>query len=113
MGIAKIKMGGFLQNGSNIYSGRDKGIEARKAIHLEDVGQRSSQVFFLIPEHTWGINPSFYGGLLEGTIKKFLNNTDAFLEKYHFLYYDGTELNDSLNADLQEGLRYVLNGLGE
>lgn len=52
MGIAKIKMGGFLQNGSNIYSGRDKGIEARKAIHLEDVEQRSSQVFFLIPEHT-------------------------------------------------------------
>lgn len=110
MQIERIKMGEFLQNGSNIFSGRDKGVEARKAIGLEKFEENCDEIFFLIPDNTWGINPSFYGGLLEGSIKKFVD-INEFLQKYHFAYYDGRELKDSLKADLQEGLQYVLNSI--
>lgn len=110
MQVQKIKMGEFLENGSNIYSGRDKGVEARRKIDLDKKEDSFDEIWFLIPENTWGINPSFYGGLLEGSVKK-VADTDQYLKKYHFKYYDERELKDSLKADLQEGLQYVLNSI--
>lgn len=110
MRVEKIKMGEFLQNGSNIFSGRDKGVDARNTLGLEKLEENCDELLFLIPNHTWGINPSFYGGLLEGSIKKY-TDINQYLKKYHFVYYDGCELKDSLKADLQEGLQYVLNSI--
>lgn len=112
MQVKKIKMSGFLQNGSNIFSGRDKGVEARMSIGLDNLEEDCDKVLFLIPENTWGINPSFYGGLLEGSIKK-MTDINQYLDKYRFVYPDEEELNDSLKTDLQEGLRFVLNSIEE
>lgn len=112
MSKKKIKMSEFLLNGSNIFSGRDKGIEARKAIGLDEIEQECDQIIFLIPKETWGINPSFFGGLLEGSYKK-ERDVDKFWAKYCFRYTDESELDDSLKADIEEDLRYILNSLEE
>ena len=106
----KIKMGDYLTSGSSIYSGRDCGVNARRLSHLDEIEQECDEIVFLFPENTWGINPSFYGGLLEESVRKAKNCTD-FLEKYKFLYYDEKESNDSLKTDLQEDLQYVLNSI--
>lgn len=112
MSEVKIKMGDYLDSGSHIFTGRDRGIEARKKSRLDELEEKNDKIIFLFPPHTWGINPSFYGGLMEVSIKK-LRDTKIFEEKYVFMYYDGSELNDSLRADLREDLQYVLNSIEE
>ena len=62
----------------------------------------------LIPSDTWGINPSFFGGLFEGSIKKY---GDSFAKKYNFLYTNYTPVNESLRRDISDDIEYIIRNI--
>ena len=69
----EIRIKKYRKNGARIFTGRDNGVEARKDFQLNDIDAKGDSVTVLIPSDTWGINPSFFGGLFEGSIKKYGN----------------------------------------
>ena len=96
----------YKDEGARIFTDRDRGIAARKELGLDQLEQ-SGKVIVLLPQDTWGVNPSFFGGMFETSIR---NMKDNFNHNYSFLYADGTELNDSLKQNLEDDFDYVMRG---
>lgn len=101
----EIKISPFRSNGAKIFTGRDNGILAREKLKLNILDEDKDIVYVLIPSDTWGINPSFFGGLFEGSIKKL---GKEFEEKYKFMYSNGNELNESMKRDISDNIMYVI-----
>lgn len=95
----------YRSSGAKIFTGRDKGVEARERLNLNRLDENDEIVRVLIPSDTWGINPSFFGGMFEGSIKKL---GSKFLEKYYFVYSDGNELSDSMKRDISDNIAYII-----
>ena len=74
--MEKINLLNFRSNGSKIFSGRDKGIDAR--------------------------NSSFFGGLFESSIINL--KEDGFRKKYIFKFDDGAALSEELQHNIDEGI---------
>lgn len=104
----EIKISAYRNNGAKIFTGRDKGIEAREALNLNSLDEESEVVRVLIPSDTWGINPSFFGGMFEGSIKKL---GTKFTDKYQFWYSNGDELNESMKRDISDNIAYVIRNI--
>ena len=104
----EFKIGKYRGNGAKIFTGRDKGIEARKDFDLDSVDNEDVTVYILIPADTWGINPSFFGGLFEGSIKKL---GESFTDKYKFLYSNKDDINESLRKDISNNINYVIRNI--
>ncbi len=47
----------YKDEGARIFTDRDRGIEARKELGLDQLEQ-SGKVIVLLPQDTWGVNPS-------------------------------------------------------
>lgn len=104
----EFKIAKYRGNGAKIFTGRDKGIEARKDFDLDSMDSENSVVYILIPSDTWGINPSFFGGMFEGSIKRLGEN---FEEKYKFIYSNGKEVNESIRKDIENDIDYVIRNI--
>lgn len=104
----RVKISPYRNNGARIFTGRDKGIEARVALNLDVLDEEDEIVNVLIPSDTWGINPSFFGGMFEGSIKKF---GSKFVDKYQFMYSNGEELNESMKRDIADNIEYVIRNI--
>lgn len=104
----EIKISPYRSNGAKIFTGRDKGIEAREELNLNSLDEEDEIVKVLIPSDTWGINPSFFGGMFEGSIKKL---GTGFTEKYIFMYSNGNELNESMKKDISDNIAYVIRNI--
>ena len=59
----------------------------------------------LLPTDIWTVNPSFFGGLFEQSIK---NYHERLWDKYRFLYTDSSELSESVRASIEYDFDYVL-----
>ena len=66
--MEKINLLNFRSNGSKIFSGRDKGIDARKKLKLNELDSQEQKIEVIVPKDTWSINSSFFGGLFESSI---------------------------------------------
>ena len=97
----------YKEEGARIFTDRDIGVAARKELGLDRL-EKDGRVTILLPEDTWGVNPSFFGGMFETSIK---NMGDKFRQNYTFKYSDGTELNDSLKKNIEDDYDYVVRGL--
>ncbi|MBR1930225.1 MAG: hypothetical protein IJ833_01945 [Lachnospiraceae bacterium] len=104
----EFKISKYRNNGARIFTGRDNGIKAREDFGLNRVEEEEGEIYIVIPTDTWGINPSFFGGLFEGSIKKL---GDEFSEKYRFLYPNGSELEESLKRDIEDNISYVIRNI--
>lgn len=104
----EVKISPYRNNGAKIFTGRDKGIEARDALNLNAFDEEGEIVKVLIPSDTWGINPSFFGGMFEGSIKKL---GDKFTDKYQFMYSNGDELNESMKRDISDNIDYIIRNI--
>lgn len=104
----EIKIAPYRSNGAKIFTGRDKGIEAREELNLNSLDEGNEAIKVLIPSDTWGINPSFFGGMFEGSIKKL---GAKFTEKYNFMYSNGDELNESMKRDIFDNIAYVIRNI--
>lgn len=103
-----LKISKYRKDGAKIYTGRDVGILARNEFDLNQIEEEYEIVNILIPSDTWGINPSFFGGMFEGSIKKY---RDTFTDRYKFLYTNKTELSDSLRKDISDDIEYVIRNM--
>ena len=103
-----VKISKYRPSGARIFTGRDKGIEARVEFELNELDNREDRINIMLPSDTWGINPSFFGGMFEGSIKKLGNN---FSEKYFFLYTNGEELNESLKRNISDNIEHVIRNI--
>lgn len=106
----EYKIDRYRRNGSYIFVGRRTGIKAREEIGLDKLEQDEGIIKILVPADTWGINPSFFGGMFEGSIKKFGN---SFWQKYEFCASNGEELNESLQKDIEINFNYVIRNIDE
>lgn len=105
-----IKISPYRRSGARIFTARDNGIRAREELGLDQCDKMEEEVCVLIPKDTWSLNPSFFGGLFELSIKKYMYN---FLDKYNFLYTDKSELSDTLQNNIQTNFDYVIRSIGE
>lgn len=103
-----VQISPYRSSGAKIFTGRDNGINARKALDLNSLDNDDDDINILIPNDTWGINPSFFGGLFEGSIKKLGN---GFNGKYVFKYTNGDELSDSMKREISENIDYVIRNI--
>lgn len=99
------KIAPYRKSNAKIFTDRDNGVNARMELELDAIDAKEDEVIILIPSDTWGINPSFFGGLFEGSIKKYGVN---FRNKYHFKYSNGEEISESLNKDIDDDIDHVL-----
>ncbi len=102
-----VNIGMYKEAGARIFTDRDTGIRARKELELDRL-EKIGKITVLLPEDTWGVNPSFFGGMFETSIKTM---GDRFRQNYVFQYSDGTELNDSLRENIESDYDYVMRGL--
>ena len=110
MSSVDYKISKFRKDGARIFTGRDKGVAARNEFDLNRAELEYDVINILIPSDTWGINPSFFGGMFESSIKRF---RDDFTEKYKFLYTNKEEINESLRKDISDDIEYVIRNMSE
>lgn len=101
----EIKLGQFKRSEEKIFTDRDKGIEARNKLNLDQLEENNDYIYVLLPTDIWTVNPSFFGGLFEKSIKKYHKQ---FWDKYKFLYTDKTELLESVRESIEYDFDYVL-----
>lgn len=104
----EVQISQYRNNGAKIFTGRDKGIKARDELDLNNLDEQNETVKVLIPSDTWGINPSFFGGMFEGSIKTL---GSKFTEKYQFEYSNGNELNESMKRDISDNIEFVIRNI--
>lgn len=103
-----IKIAPYRNNGAKIFTGRDNGVKARKELELDSCDEQNEVTKVIIPTDTWGINPSFFGGMFEGSIKKFGKD---FIKKYIFEYPNNAEINESMQKEISENIDYVIRNI--
>lgn len=106
--IKRIKLSKYRGNGAKIFTDRDNGVKARKELELNELDNGTDTIYVVLPSDTWGINPSFFGGLFEESVKKFGDN---FRDKYVFVYSQDKEIGESLNKDIDYDIDYVLRNM--
>ena len=99
-----IKLGQFKRSEEKIFTDRDKGIEARKKLDLDKLEAECDKIYVLLPKDIWTVNPSFFGGLFEQSIKKY---KAKFWDKYIFRYTDNSDLSESVRASIEYDYEYV------
>lgn len=101
-----VDLSPYKREEERIFTNRDNGIRARKELKLEEMEREEGCIKVLLPNELWGINPSFFGGMFESSIKEFKHE---FWRKYEFLYVNFDELNDELKDSIDYDYDYVLN----
>ena len=62
--MIEVSIADYKGKNAKIFTGRDNGVIARKELKLEQK-EKEGVIIIKIPNDTWGINPSFFGGLFE------------------------------------------------
>lgn len=101
-----VDLSPYKREEERIFTNRDNGIRARKELKLEELEQEEGCIEVLLPNELWSINPSFFGGMFESSIKQFEHK---FWEKYVFLYVNRNKLSDELKDSIDYDYDYVLN----
>lgn len=107
----KISISKYREQGAKIFTDRDRGLKARNEIGLDQIEEKNEDVTIILPSDTWGINPSFFGGLFETSLKKY--GKIGFEEKYHFEYTNGQTLKEALIEDIEDDIGYVIRSIKE
>ncbi|MCM1184539.1 MAG: hypothetical protein NC337_14305 [Roseburia sp.] len=105
--IYNVNIEKYKEADAKIFTDRDIGVVARKELELDKL-EKDGKITILLPEDTWGVNPSFFGGMFETSIRKM---GGKFRQNYIFKYSNGTELNDSLKKNIDDDFEYVIRGL--
>lgn len=101
--MERVKISQYRRSGAKVFTGRDNGIKARQELQLAELEKRDV-VNVQIPSDTWSINPSFFGGMLEDSIRTY---GDDFEQHYQFSYNDGAKLNAALIQNIENNINYV------
>lgn len=69
-------------------SGHERGLAARQLFELDQLDKLDGPVEILVPDHIYGVSPSFIQGLLSASVKALGSNRDRFFEHYHLIATD-------------------------
>lgn len=95
---------------TTVYTGRPQGIEVRQKLKFDELDKADGEIDIVIPADTTSFNPSFFLGLLYGSIQKL--GIDKFKEKYHLVISTtDDELKKIIDSNLQDGFRNATNSL--
>lgn len=106
--MKRINIQNYRESGSKIFSGRDSGIAARQKLDLNKLDLDNERYEIIIPEDTYSISGSFFGGLFSDSVIRL--GEDGFRNKYHFMH-SNKELGESLKHDIEEGIYDAINDL--
>jgi hypothetical protein len=97
-----INLQDYRTPGSRVFTGRDRGIDVRKASAIDLLEAQSDEVIIKIPEDIGSINPSFLEEFLYNVVNKL--HADEFFRKFKF------ENNGryKIHNDLQEAVERIL-----
>lgn len=78
-----IKLEDFRTAGAKVFTGRDRGEQVRKDSKIDQIERDHDEVYFVVPDNIYSINPSFFEELFENVVNK-LGKAD-FLNKFKFI----------------------------
>jgi len=65
---------------AKVFTGRDRGEDVRKASNIDEIEKKYDEVFIIIPDNIYSINPSFFEELFVNVVLKL--GREKFREKF-------------------------------
>jgi len=69
-------------------SGHERGLAAREHFRLDELDKAGEAVEIRVPEHIYGVSPSFIQGLLSESVQSLGSTREAFFSHYHLIASD-------------------------
>lgn len=88
---------------SKVFTGRDRGKDVREKSHIDELEAQYDEVFIIIPDQIYSINPSFFEELLVNVVTKL--GKEKFLAKFKFESQGDYEYEDPLNQAIDRILK--------
>lgn len=67
---------------AKVFTGRDRGEDVRKASDIDEIEKKYDEIFIIIPDNIYSINPSFFEELFVNVVLKL--GREKFMEKFKF-----------------------------
>ncbi|MHA6333185.1 hypothetical protein ACXYL9_05825 [Qipengyuania sp. CAU 1752] len=83
-------------------SGHERGLAARELFKLDELDKCDSIVEIEVPDHIYGLSPSFIQGLLSASVKALGSSREAFFSHYH------VKSTDLVKRQFDRGLSAIL-----
>lgn len=78
----EILLDKYRARNSKVFTGRDRGEYVRKESRIDEIASEFSDIYFVIPDNIYSINPSFFEELFVNVVQRF--GRDGFLSRFHF-----------------------------
>lgn len=85
-------------------SGRDLGIKQRHTLFIDDAINSDAEIVFYIPSNIYSVSSSFFLGMFGDVVRHF-GTREGFLKRVRF------ECSESVNSNIDEGIRDALNNI--
>lgn len=106
----KIDLQPYKNTSTSVYTGRPQGVQVREKLKLSTLDSNDEHVELIIPEDTTSFNPSFFLGLLFGSIQKL--GLDKFKQKYQItIATKDPDLYNVIDSNIKDGFRNAYNSL--
>lgn len=77
-----INLEDFRVEGAKVFTGRDRGKYVRTESKIDEIEAANEEIFIIIPDNIYSINPSFFEELFINVVSKL--GKDDFLKKFKF-----------------------------
>lgn len=96
----RVKIG---ENFSKVFTGRNRGKEVRENSKIDKLEETCDDIYVIIPDNVYSINPSFLEELLVNVVTKL--GKEDFLKKFHFISDGDYEIEIPLNQAIDRILK--------
>ena len=83
-------------------SGHERGLAARRHFKLDDLDKAIGEVEINVPEHIYGVSPSFIQGLLSASVQTLGQSREGFFGHYRLI------ASDLVQRQFERGLSAIL-----
>ncbi len=94
-----INLEDYRTPGAKVFTGRDKGALVRKNSKIDEKERQFEEIYFIIPDNIYSINPSFLEELFENVVDKL--GKEKFLKKFQFINKGKYNFDKSLGEAIQ------------
>jgi hypothetical protein len=103
MTMSKIDINELTGNGKiHTLSGHPKGLAARRKFGLDGLDKEGAIVDVVVPDHLYGLSPSFVQGLFTASVRFFGNSRERFFQHYRF------QASDLVMRQINRGMDAIL-----
>lgn len=88
---------------SKVFTGRDRGKEVRENSKIDKLEETCDEIYVVIPDNVYSINPSFLEEFLVNVVTKL--GKEEFLKKFHFISEGDYEIEMPLNQAIDRILK--------